>query len=411
MSSGKNVIARFAIQGTAHLGSAVCGFATTLVMVRALGVDGFGAAALGLSVLSYAIVFSNFGAELHATQVTAHDPAALGRNLTIVMAVRAALAIPVLLVILGLCLSQIWEPGASLAVALFSLSVIVNIGYPLWAAQALERAPAIAACTFGGQLLNLVFVLVAAFLHAGVLAYAIAKIGSDLIVAVGLSAWFRIRLKTRWQPVAWSQIRQFFRDSAPLGVSQVLRSLALGSDLLMLSFFVSQTMVGLYAVPFRIFGLILSLSSVYSVVVLPEFVRSARDGSTLGATLTRLVKIPFLLFVLALGVAGLIAQPMLAVLFGVAFEPGSPMLQILFVAAAANFASRGYRLVIVANCRRVDDMKSTLVATTVSLLTKLAFILKFGIIGAAIGTTVGEVTLLILQRRMANRTMKSIDGG
>lgn len=409
---GQSVIGRFAIQGIGQVGSMACSFAVTLVMVRALGVSGFGYAALGQSALTYALVVSNFGTDIFATQTTAHDHTTLNRNLTAVMAVRAVMLVPTTIAIAALCLSGVWEPDEQLAVALFSLSAVANIAYPLWAAQALERAKAIAAVTFGVQLLNLVFALAAAWLHGGVVAFALAKIGSDAIVAIALSVWMRRELGGRPERISLAFFRDFLRRSAPLGVSGILRALALASDLIMLSFYVSSTLVGLYAVPFRIFLVLLTLSGVYSVVILPTYVRGAAQGSeALASILKQTMRLPFLAYLAGLIAIGLTARLMLGLIFGPDFAAGSLSLQILMIAAACNFSNRSYRLVMLASHRQVDDMRSTIVATLINLVAKAVLIPLFGIAGVAAGTAIGEASLALLQRRNASRAIASLGGG
>ncbi len=407
----KGVALRFLVQGGAHIGGAACSFVATLVMVRALGQAEFGFVALGQSVVTYALAVTNFGSDVYAMQRTSADRTRLAENLKGVMLVRAALLVPTLLTIAVMCLSGVWERGEQLAIGLFSISVIINIGYPLWAAQALERAPVIAAATFGNQFLNLILVLCAAWFGGGIAAYALAKVAADLACALGMSAWLRRHARLERVRFSPKDFGAFLRGTAPLGVSSLLRSLSLASDLIMLSFYVSAALVGLYAVPFRIFMMIIALSSVYSVVILPTFVRAAGEGpGALGKVLARTNGLPFLSYLCILIAIGVTAPFSLGLLFGSAFGAGALSLQLLMVAAAANFSNRSYRMVMLAANKRVDDMHSTTVATAVNIVAKLVLIPFFGIAGAAGATALGELTLAGLQRTKAMKALRSIDG-
>jgi O-antigen/teichoic acid export membrane protein len=410
MNSRLGIRKRFIILAGAHLGGAVSSFIATLVMVRALGAGGFGHIALGLAVLNYALVATNFGAELHAVQTTARERSMLLRNLTAVIFVRASLSIPAFLVIVILCASGLWEPQQQLAVAVFSLSVIVNIAYPLWAPQALERVDIVALCNFGGQALNLIFVVAAAAAKAGIIGYAAAKVGSDLIVAIGLSVWIRGKSGALLQRAPLRELWEFFRHATPLGVSQILRSLALGSDILILSFFVSSTLIGQYAVPLRIFTLLLSLGSLYFIVVLPIFSRRSREGgASLRQTLESAMRLSLPVVLLGVLVIVAAAEPLLGILFGAQFTAGSSSLRVLMIAMGANFVNRSYRQVLLASGRRNHDMTATLAGTVANLLAKLLLIPLLGIAGAAAGTAIGEVVLLILQRRFALNALRVIE--
>lgn len=406
----QGIAARFSAQAAAQIGGAACGFASTVVMVRGLEVGGFGAAALGLSVLGYSLVLSNWGADLYATKATARDHALLETNLGAVAAIRAFMALPTLIGIAALCLSGLWEAQATLAVAVFSTSVLVNIFYPLWAAQALERATLVSTCVFLAQALNLLFVGIAAAMHGGVVAYALAKLAADLILATALSTWFRKRYHVALLRTRWGEIRRIFRDSAPIGVSQVLRTVALSADLTILSFYVGTQALGIYAVPFRIFTFLLSMSTVYFVVVLPAYARSTSAGAAgLRATHRRIMWYPLPLIAAGLAFGAAVSAPLLGMLFGPALVAGTPVMRLLLVALGLNFISRCYRAVVLVTNRYLGDMHSTAVSTAVNIAVKLVAIPVWGIAGAAIGTIVGEVVLVILQGRQARIALRDFD--
>ncbi|CAN5187877.1 flippase [soil metagenome] len=411
MSDRAGVGTRLFIQGGAHIGTALCSFATTLVIVHAAGTAGFGEISIGLSVLTYALMISNFGADLHATQVTAHNPAMFGSSMVAVMAIRLTVAIPVLAVIAVLCTMHFWEPVTRIAVGLLSLSVLINVLTPLWAAQALEQAKVIAASTFGAQAFNLLFVILAAVMGWGILGFVLARVAADSLVAIGLSFWVKNQSR-KGAPLHASLafVRRFFFDSAPLAASQILRTMALGSDLLILDFYVSPIAVGVYAVPFRIFMLLLSVTGIYTIVILPTFARRAADGGVaLHQTLHQFLFVPFWVLVGGLALIAAATPFFLPRLFGPDFAPGSVSLQLLLVAVAANFLNRCYRCVILASKQRVGDMNSTAIGTVANVGAKLILIPVLGIAGAACGMIFGEVVQCILQRRLAIKSIRALE--
>lgn len=406
MISQAGIRTRFIVLSASHAGGVLCGFFSTLIMVRTLGAEGYGYVAIAIAVLTYGLVLTNFGADLYAVQSTASKRSKLARNFTAVATVRAALSIPVFALIVFLVISGVWEPEAQLAVMLFSLSIFVNILYPLWAPQALERIDVVAICNFIVQGLNLIFVIAAAFTSAGIVGYALAKVGSDLIVAIGLFVWTRSHIGGRVRKISFRQLRLFLWNAAPIGASQLLRSIALGSDIIILSFYITGAMVGLYAVSFRIFTLLLSISSVYFVIVLPIFSRRSKQGSaSLHKTLQNLLHLPLPLVIFGAIVIAVIARPVIGLLFGAEFAAGAPVLQILLIAVVANFINRSYRQVLLATGKRAEDLTATIAGTAVNLTAKLVLIPLIGFLGAAVGTALGEVTLAILQRRSALRSI------
>lgn len=397
---------RFSILTIAHIGGAVFGLISTMIIVRTLGPGGFGFIVLGLSIQNYAIVFANLGTDLYSVQVTAKNPETFRHNVAVSIYIRLLVGIPVFFFILLICALGVWQGEARQVVLLFSLSVFINAFSPLWAPQALERVGVVAFFSIAGQGLNLVLILLAVGMDTGLLGFVAARLGADIIVAAGLITWIRRTAGGLDWGLPFRELRRIARQTTPIAASQVLRSLGIGNDIIILSLFVSTESVGLYAGAFRIFTLALSVATLYFVILLPILSRRVNDGIAALSKEFSASNQRFWPLVAAGAVVGsLLANFGLTLLFGAEFSAVTGVLQILFLALFLNVVQRSYRQVLLAVGARRSELRCTLIGTAINIGSKLILIPMIGITGAAIGTVLGEATLLLLQRRAAQKEL------
>jgi O-antigen/teichoic acid export membrane protein len=364
---------------------------------------------VGLAVMTYAIVIATFGTDVRAIQLTARHPEVLAANLHAVMAARFVLTVPTIVVLGVLSVSGLWEADTALVVQVLLLSVVINIASTLWAAQALEAARSIAAFTFAGQALNLVFVIVAQALGYGLMGFAAARVLADVISVFGLLVWVWQRHGSAPPAGAKLPVAAYLRGSFPFGATQVLRTVALGSDLILADFYAPPYQVGIYAAAYRIFTLLLSVSALYSVVILPSIVRSGTKGQAhLRASLSQRLTRPGLAVAVVLLIGALWSPDALGLIFGREFAAGGIVLDILLVALLANFWSRGYRCALIATGQQVSEMRATFGATAANIAVKLILTPFMGLTGIAIGTLFGEVLQALLVRRIAMRAVAAL---
>lgn len=408
----RHIYFRFSILSVAHIAGAFFGLFSTMIIVRQLGPEGFGFVALGLSIQGYAWVLGNLGTDLYSVQVTAKEPGNFNRNLANAIYVRALAGLPVCAFILAVASTGIWEEEVSRIVAVFGLSVFINAFYPLWAPQALEKVGVVAICTMMVPAFNFAFVVVGALLGAGPFEFALAKLGADVLVAAGLMIW----VHRTTGGIDWSfrikELVALARHSLPIGGSQVLRSLGIGSDIIVLSVLVTSAEVGFYSAAFRIFTLSLSVATLYFIIMLPIFSRQVNEG--LPALADTLHSTNKQIFVLA-GVGSLVGVALsefgLTLLFGEEFRASTTILQVLFLALFINIMQRSYRQVLISVGARQTEFRCSLAGTSVNLTSKIVLIPIVGTIGAAIGTVLGEATMFVLQRRAAHRELAKEDPG
>ena len=403
---GNTVSGKFILVGGGHVLGAMLGFLATVIMVRALGDSGFAPVAIALSIQGYAFSIVSFGTELYAAPQLTRNPDRLGSLLALTTMLRLIMAVPATAILIGLGLTGVFGPVASLAIFCISTSTFFFALFPLWTAMALERPGFLSAVLFGGQVVILGITLVADAMDAAPWAFVLPKVISDLVMAIAAFYWARHRSGPLNLTAGARGALKEFRLIAPLGFSQLLRSALVTLDVAILGLFAAAPEVGKYAVAFRIYLFIFSIGSRYFVIILPIFSRQVGAGAGLLQREVRLSLIRSVpVYLLGLTVTIIYAPALLELVFGPGFADVAPVLRILTVAVTINFIHQTYRQVLLAAGAHKVDFQNNVVAVVIKLSSILVLAPAFGMTGAAIAMVLGDLTLLFLQKRSAEKIL------
>jgi O-antigen/teichoic acid export membrane protein len=290
----------------------------------------------------------------------------------------------------------VWRETLPL-VGLFSVTLVTGAVSLVWVARATERFWIAGLAGLVQPVLFLGCWWSTRLLLPGLLSVPAAAIGSELVLAAGLFVWARRCVGPLKRPSASVRIRELLWGAAPIGASQLLRVVALGSDLVLLGLLVSFQQVGLYAGAYRVFTVGVSLATAYFMVLLPRLARSsAKSPAALGSELRSSLRRTIVPALAAVAIGVLAAGELLERLFGQAFREAEPALQLLALTGAVFVLNGHTRTTLIASGRQRRNMMHIAVGAVVHVSGKLALIPLFGTTGAAAGTLLGETVLLLL---------------
>lgn len=414
---GGSVWARFAVLGASNLLVAGLGFAATLVTARAFGAEGLGLVSLALSIQGFGGVLTLFGTDLLAIRAVAAHPAALRPMMRAATRLRLALS---LLAYPGVLAAAWLVPAFRDAAPLVAVAGLSSFAVALsveWAPQALRRTGVTALANLALQAINLAALAAVALGGGPLWGVLAAKVTADLLVALGYRVW-AARLPDPLPdpgggapggppPAEASGPLAAARAAWPICATQLVRTLALSSDLLLLSAFVGAAALGHYAAAFRLFYVMMSVANAYFVVMMPRiFAAAARPHPALAGELRASLRRTLPLAALGVVLLALASPLVMGLMFGAGFREAAPALALLGAATAVSLVGRHYRQVLLARRRQVDDLRNSAAGAAVHLLAKLALIPLLGITGAALGTLLGESAILLIQRRAAARELE-----
>ena len=364
---------------------------------------------MALSIVTYALLIATCGLETFAVRRGAMDVSAIPRLASTVLVIR---------LILGLCCYAIvvcipfalprYEPVWALF-ALYGLSLFTTGASVLWVPQALQLSRPFAAANFGVQFLYLVLVLGA--LHSGLGLWSIpaAQVAAEAVMGATLLGWMKSKVGNLTRPAPLSEWPALLRQSAPIAGSTLARAIGLGCDLVLLSLFLSASApVGWYRGAFAIYGLLMASTAIYFVILFPRLVEKRGDSpEAFRHELFNSLRLSVLPATIGAVILGAFAPLVLRLLYfrDPSFQNATLTLQILLATFVVGFLAGHFRYVLLACGRQRSDLGATSFSAASHVLFKLGLIPIFGIEGAAMGTLLGEMTLLIFAFSMVRRDL------
>ncbi|MEA2402138.1 MAG: hypothetical protein QOK00_2541 [Thermoleophilaceae bacterium] len=392
-TAGRDIVGQMLLRAV----NLALGIGVTLLLVRTLGADGFGRWSVLLAVFGFVSYFASLGLAQVTVERAAADPERSPHWFGALVTLRLALAGPVTLLSLAVCLA-LADDAAMRVAAVFVCAVLpVSVLSALSVVFQLQvRNVVVTAIELGNSLLWAAAVGVVALLGGGLVAYAAAFLGVSTVTNVGY-----IAMALRASPV-------HFRESRALWRALLRKGLPVGlGGLLTLGYgYVDQVIVfqiagvrdaGLYGAVYRIYERVQFLPAAIMTTLFPLFV-AARDTDPARARRLFHTAMDYLLLTslpaLAITLAG--SEQITRLLFGAEFAdaaPALPLLMATFVVVSLGYLT-GYLIVAYDLQRRF--VLIAIGALVFNVATNLALVPAYGFMAAAWLTLATEILVMSL---------------
>lgn len=402
-SGSHSILSRYiSLAGGSFLAS-IFGFLVAALLARHFGPSGFGVISLAANLASYALVLSLCGMNIYAVRAVAMGQNSLQRLIPAVIFIRLSLG---LIVFAGLALCAFTIPPLyelRYLILFFGITLFSNALLLQWVPQAVHKTHSVAIANVMLQFLNLCILYFLLKFNSSLYMAPIAVILAEFLVAAGLILSIRSYVTGVEAVPGVSALIAIIRESAPIGMTQLVRTFAMASDIILLGMMTTYSDVGIYASAYKLFLFMLSLGGAYFIILLPRIAERAGSDSLIYGELRQSFKRVLPLMLVAVVMLWLIADFLISLLFGTDYTGASDVLRILSLAIVANIVGRHYRQVLIVKKLQKTDLKISSISALVHLLAKLLLIPLFGIIGCALGTLVGELSLMIGQRLVVTK--------
>jgi len=377
--------------GSVVLSKAI-GFATTILLARALGTQAFGVLGTSITFLGFALVLTNFGSDAIGTREVAAAPERSAAFANGIRNLRLVLALPVSLG--GLGVAMLLKVPLSIAIPLACVPWIYAFRQD-WILVALSRERAVA---ISAILRELAFFGLAAVLavRSGSVSVALWCFLAAELVQSAITQWAYRPGKRAGSSPSFA-MGTTLRASAPLAFMGVMYLTYTRIDTPLVAFYAGPAAAGQYFAAYGVLFGLLSLVGPLARVGLPA-ISSARGRSEgeVGDFIHRLslaacIGGAFLSLLVSMN-AGLIVRTV----YGGAYAEAANALRILAWSAVFTCASSLLLQRLVADGRQGLFAVISTTAAVVNIVCNLFWIPKFGIRGAALATIASEGCLLLL---------------
>lgn len=386
-------VANFLALGTSEVMSRGVAFLATAILARRLGVEGLGLLSFAAAVAGYfgLALTTGFG-EIGAREV-ARDPdealkiAADGTLVRVLIAVFGAVAVALAALLLVQALD------ARIVILLSTLSLFSLALDTSWVYKGLERNRIVAGGMLTSQLIYLAGVMTFVRSPANVVRVPLIQFTGEMLAALTL-LWLLFR---RFHRPSVQGGMVLARQSGYITLSRIMRSLIVTFDVILLGLLATRRDVGLYSAAYRICYLMMAVAVATQVVYAPSIARATLLGSTaVRGVMERSVALTAtVMFPLVVG-AAVLADQLLALLFGGQFASGAPALRWLAVSIGL-FALHGTtRSVFVAHHQTRLEAMIFAVAAAVNISLNFLLIPRYGIVGSAWATVAAEALIFVI---------------
>lgn len=408
---GERIVQRVLVLGSANLFASATGFLAAIFIARNFGPEGLGLTNLAASIVAFALASTTFGTDLYAFKKASASPDTIGHQFAVIGRLRMIMMIVSYSAMMGVVVLIPQLRDATPLVAVLGLSIVASPLAQEWLPQFLRRTDVTALASAAAQSIYIGLLSLIIFTGGSLWMVLLAKTLADTIVALGVWVWIRRSIDDTKHSVSLGQVLQLMREAWPLYGTQLLRTFALASDIVILGILVSRQDLGHYSAASRIFYLLMAFTTAYFVVLLPRFSEAAACSNLeLRETLRQSLKftVPLaLIAVLAIALAGNWA---LTFGFGQGFSVAAPSLTLLALATLASLIGRHYRQILISCGRHHTDLHVNVAGAAIHILSKIILIPMLGLAGAAVGTLLGETVTWFGHRRAALRELNASQG-
>lgn len=396
----RRIVGDISIQVFARAGNLVLGVVVTLILVRALGVRGFGQWSTLLAIAQIATSFGDLGLTQVAVSRAASNPEAEPQWLGALLGLRLLLSVPICLLQLGLILVVVPSGRVTVAGVLIASTAILGAASSLSAAFQLRVRNDLFMLVLTTQsVLWTVGTAVVATYTSDIRAFAVVFLISNLV-----STALTVLLALQRHSVSLARGRHLWgpmlRIGAVLGAAGILVIAYVRLDQILVFVFAGSHQAGLYAAAYRILdqaqfvpGSVMAtlfplIASAYPADLprVRRLLQTSADYLSMGS-----------LGALAFTVVA--AKPIMVLLFGPSFAPAASALPVLMGAfVSISFGYLAGNMVVILGLQRRYFAYAT-VGLIVNVLLNVALIPPYGFQAAAWVTLVTEVTVMSLTMR------------
>jgi O-antigen/teichoic acid export membrane protein len=380
----------------------LAGVVTVGLASRYLGLEGFGALTLAMSIVAFVALLTDLGLSTMAAREIARHPEREREVLGNVLALGLGAAV---LALLGLvAVAELgYDGNAQIRQALLILGAQVLVAPFVGVARAhfqgVQRGELIAVGDVALAVAMLIASAVCVAADLGFVAVAAATASGYVAQAVVMTALLPRRVRLAFGLKARTS-RRLLRVSLPFGATMVVNYLYFRLDVFLLSILRDTEAVAVYGLAYRVLEGLMVLPAYFMLALFPEIARLTEDRPRVDGIVTAALAAMEVL-ALPLVMLGIVfADDIVTVIGGDAFADAAWVLRILMLALGISYVNGVYGNALLAIGRQDALFKWSMLILGFNLAANLALIPPLGVIGASIAVVLSEALAFLAVRRL-----------
>lgn len=392
VGKGGNVASLMAIQGF----RIASGFAVNVLLMRGLGVDGFGIYGWVTILVNLAGFAASMGMDRLLKRELARDPDAADRWVYTGLAASGLLSLGAgaLIVLLAWLLDG--RPVVVIASALAALSLGLGAlsQMPLSWFHGVSRMGLGVRPNLLGRVVLVAGTAAFLWLHLDVKWVFFAQVLDGGLVFLMLMWSYRKLRGPSQHRVTLEDVQGLLRSSTSFGLATFFTAVWLNVDVLLLGHFRDDTEVGVYRAAVMLISLFPVVAETLNTAVFPRMARHLGQPAAAGEELNFVVRV-LLAFSVPAAVGGLLTgEALLVFLGGEPYRASALAFLIMAPLIPLRFLNNGFGMALTALDRQDDRTRGVFLGAAVNVSANLWALPRYGAAGAAAVTLACEVVLL-----------------
>ena len=395
-----------------ELGGKLFGLAGSIMLARYLAPERFGLLSFAVSFVALFKVVSGFGMGSLIVRDLARNPKEMKRYLSHGLTLKTAFSLLGMMGI-GLALWGLrypWERGhvVLLTGVVMCLDAILRFTGSFF--QAVQQMGWVAginlACDLGWLAVAVGVVLAGRGLTE-LLVFRILVTGGMLLISVGLIHRRLCRISWDWD---WRFGKGVLGGAVPFALSTLFLSIYSDIDVVMLSFLRGDLLTGWYAVARRFQNAFSFIPLSVRAAALPALSELSQQSHE--AVREHLARTCRFLAMASLPIVGgifVLSDPLVAALFGPAYQGAVPALRVLIGSVFLMFLNHGFWAALSALGREKQTMLYMGAGALLNILGNLVAIPWFGHVGASATTVLSFAVVFAMELRLVSRLLPGFD--
>lgn len=302
-----------------------------IIVPRYYGAEGAGQLHIAMSLWSLVGIVVGFGTDLIITREVARDKSRIGAFIGTGIGIQFVFHALGFLALFLYTQIVDYSPVTVYAIYLFGIAYwIMTITDAIDSAvYGLEKIGYLSTVSIVLYLFEAAIILTFVFTGQPLLSVAIASILSAILDLI-IMWWLLQRIHPTRVTFDFPLAKWLLRESYPIMLNRAARDIYVQLDVIIISWFVSETVVGWYSVADRLYGTMMFIPSVIGSAIFPTVSRLYADHPESISKITRRSFDLIMVLIIPIGFGMfVIATPFVTLIYGSDFTNAGPVLQIL----------------------------------------------------------------------------------
>lgn len=409
MSLTRKVAYNFSVQMVGKFINVIIGLANVAIIVRYLGVAGYGDYTTAFAFMTFFSAISDFGFFwVIVRRITAgQDEATIVKNVTSIRLIFSSIVFVSSLILLAFLP---YSPQLKTVVMLGALSILWSSQTSVYTAlfQSKLKMDLASISEVAARIVAMGLIILAVKMNLG-LVYVMAASIFGTFLNFLISFIFSLKFVKPRFGLDWQFAKKFMIEALPIGIISILGLIYFKTDTLILSVFKTSTDVGIYGTPYKILEILMATPLMFFGSVFPALTSAFEQKDN--SKITTLFQKSFdLLSIGAFAVVSItlaLAKPITNIIAGDEYLNASTInfagraisadvvLQILIFAVGLSFLNALFTNSVVIFGRQKNLILPYCLATIFNLSANFILIPKFSYLAAALNTVVTEIIILV----------------